>query len=698
MTAAAKAPPGQNRLMHPLLAIQDLSLEFATYRGAVQALSRIDVQVAPGEIVALVGESGSGKSVAAMAAIRLLPPKLAKVTGGSIVLVGHDMLREPERSIGNLRGKLVSMVFQEPMSALNPTIRIGKQIEQVLRRHEDMDRTRATERAMQLLSEMQVTDPARVMRSYPFELSGGMRQRVLIAMAFACNPQLLIADEPTTALDVTVQAQVLALIRERARARGTAVLLITHDLAVVSQLCTRVYVMYAGQIIECGNTQDVLNRPHHPYTRALLQSLPESGVPGSTLRSISGTVPNLLQPPQGCRFRARCDMSQERCSEQPPFSISNDPDPHGAACWFSQAVPAEMVSVESTRGIPQRAATETGDAEAAEVPSRDVTQRPLVTIEAAEVRFAVGQSWGGQPAMTVHALNGIDLEIFKGETLAIVGESGCGKSTLAQLVMALLQPTEGRVRFDRTDLRALTPERLRHIRPRLQMVFQDPQGSLDPRMPAWRLISEPLLVARRLGKPALRRSAAELAQLVGIRKEQLERYPHEFSGGQRQRLAIARALALEPELLILDEPTSALDVSIQAQILNLLLDLQARLNLTYLFISHNVAVVRHVADRVAVMYLGQIVEVGPAGLILDDPKHPYTRQLIGAVPSLHRALAIPALAPSELRSNLSLPAGCYFRSRCSWSSEGCGDPQTLRGLPDGRHVRCHRAEIIRTAE
>jgi peptide/nickel transport system ATP-binding protein len=666
--------------IQPVLAIQNFSLEFPTYRGAVQALCGVSVEVAPGEIVALVGESGSGKSVAALAAIRLLPPKLFKVTGGSIVLVGRDVLAEPARSIGDLRGKLVSMVFQEPMSALNPTIRIGEQITQVLRRHETMDQANAAHRALQLLAEMQVADPSRVMRSYPFELSGGLRQRVLLAMAFACNPQLLIADEPTTALDVTVQAQVLALLRERARARGTAVLFITHDLAVVSQLCTRVYVMYAGQIVERGVTADVLHHPRHPYTRALLRSLPESGVPGAPLRSISGTVPSLLRPPTGCRFRSRCDMSRERCAEPPPFLDSADRRGHGAACWYAQQIPTEN-AIEELRA-------------AARGPAR-TPAHVLVGIAGAEVRFPVGKNWRGRPAMTVHALNGIDLDILRGETLAIVGESGCGKSTLALLVMSLLQATAGQVRFDGADLGALTPEHLRRTRQRRQMVFQDPLASLDPRMPAWRIICEPLQVARRLEPTALRRRAGELAELVGIREEQLERYPHEFSGGQRQRLAIARALALEPELLVLDEPTSALDVSIQAQILNLLMELQARLKLTYLFISHNVAVVRHIADRVAVMYLGQIVEIGPTALVLEHPRHPYTRQLIGAVPRLHLPLMIPEQSVSDPRSNLTLPTGCYFRSRCTWSNEGCAAAQSLRTLPDGREVRCHRALDIK---
>jgi peptide/nickel transport system ATP-binding protein len=664
-----------------VLAIRGLSLEFPTYRGTVQALSDVSIHVGPGEIVALVGESGSGKSVAAMAAIRLLPPKLIKISRGSIAVVGRDVLELPPRALARLRGRQVSMVFQEPMSALNPTIRVGRQITGVLRRHEAMGRAAAALRASQLLSEMQVADPARVMQSYAFELSGGMRQRVLIAMAFACNPQLLIADEPTTALDVTVQAQVLALIRERARAHGTAVLFISHDLAVVSQLCTRIYVMYAGQIVERGNALDVLRHPLHPYTQGLLRSLPEAAPPGQPLRSIPGTVPVLVDPPAGCRFRPRCHIAKARCAEPPPFANGE----RGAACWFP-ATPADGFGSDDARAD---GGTRTGG----EVHTQGGT-RSLVHIDAVHVHFPLGQNWRGRPAMTVHALNGIDLCIGRGETLAVVGESGCGKSTLAQLVMSLLRPTAGSVSFDGVDLRTLPAAELRVIRRRFQMVFQDPQGSLDPRMAAWRVIAEPLSVTLHLPSRELRRRAGELAALVGIRDELLERYPHEFSGGQRQRLAIARALALKPELLVLDEPTSALDVSIQAQILNLLMELQSNLNLTYLFISHNVAVVRHVADRVAVMYLGQIVELGPCEATIDHPRHPYTRQLIGAVPRLNQPLKIPPQAVVEARSNLRLPTGCFFRSRCAWATQGCSAPQELRALADGRRVRCHRAEII----
>jgi len=662
--------------------IRDLHLEFPTYHGAVHALSGVTLSVGHGEIVGLVGESGSGKSVTAMTLVRLLPEGAAKVTSGSIALLGRDVLALSERALEDIRGNAASMIFQEPMTALNPTIRIGRQITQVIRRHEGVSEAEAERRAEALLTEMQIPEARRVMRNYPFELSGGMRQRVLIAMAFSCNPEVLIADEPTTALDVTVQAQVLSLIKERARARGASVLFITHDLAVVAQLCDRVYVMYAGQVVEEGATKDVLSAPLHPYTRALLKSLPEFAAPQSHLLAIGGTVPSLIDVPSGCLFRGRCAYAQERCQEAPPLLQPAKGDgSRQAACWFLDDLPAEKV-----RPAAKAAAIALPAHAGAEV---------LVHLEDVSVAFPVGSNWFGRPRAMVHALSGVDIDIHKGETLGIVGESGCGKSTLAQVIMALQAPSKGRVVFDGIDLAAADADTLRRARQKFQIVFQDPQSSLDPRMPVWRLISEPLYVAGEHRKARLRERAAKLAEQVGLRREQLARFPHEFSGGQRQRIAIARALALNPELVVLDEPTSALDVSVQAQILNLLMDLQRDLDLTYLFISHNIQVVRHISHRIAVMYLGQVVELGPASEVLEHPHHPYTRTLLAAVPKLAAKAAIAAPRAGELASNTALPAGCFYRDRCAFAGAGCESPQALRPLSDGRiEVRCHRAEAI----
>ena len=688
--------------------IQGLSLEFPTYHGTIKALTDVTLQVAPGEIAGLVGESGSGKSITSQSLIQLLPRHASRITQGTLEVLGNDVLRESDAGLERIRGKSVSMVFQEPMNALNPTIRVGRQITQVIRTHEDVSEAVAQSRALDLLVEMQIPDAPRVMRCFPFELSGGMRQRVLLAMAFSCNPTVLIADEPTTALDVTVQAQVLAILKARARARGASVLFVSHDLAVVAQLCDTVYVMYAGRIVESGPTADVLRAPAHPYTQALLRSLPEFGVPKMPLETIAGSAPDLRQSMRGCVFQARCAQAHARCAEAPPaFGLVHSKQ-HTASCWLAADGVAKGWGAGSVGGITPR---EKADAQAvalagaaalhrpapasSQAPAQASSQAPaqaLLKLVDVRVHYPISVDWLGRPRAKVHSLNGIDIELRKGETLGVVGESGCGKSTLAQVVMALVKPTVGQVVFDGIDLQSQSKTELQALRKRFQIVFQDPQASLNPRMQVWRLITEPLLGDTKLTTTALKQRAAELAALVGLRVDQLERFPHEFSGGQRQRIAIARALALNPELLLLDEPTSALDVSVQAQILNVLLDLQKKLGLTYLLISHNVSVVQHLADRVAVMYLGQVLELGDASEVLNRPRHPYTRVLLASVPALTAGKSIrPALKKSELPSNVNLPAGCYFRERCPSATAGCERVQALSsdGAGGGHLVRCH---------
>ncbi len=550
-------------MTQPRLSISHLSLAFVGFDSTVAALKDVSITVAAGEIVGLVGESGSGKSVTAMSILKLLADAKTAYQG-AISVLGHDVLTASSRELQAMRGGEVAMIFQEPMTALNPVLRAGQQITDVILRHRDMSRAAAETLALGLLKDLHISDPARVMQSYPHELSGGMRQRVMIAMAFSCQPKLIIADEPTTALDVTVQAQILSLLKERAGATRTSVLLISHDLAVVARLCDRVYVMYRGEIVEQGATADVIRRPQHAYTRALLNALPEGKAPKSRLETVAATMRGETAAP----------------------------------------VSAIQRSTPTTGGV-------------------------LFEAQHVTVRYPRGFDVLGRVTGLHTAVDDVSLHLAEGETLSLVGESGSGKTSFAQTLVGLASFT-GRLIYKGRDLAAQDAATRREI----QIVFQDPQSSLDPRWPAWRIVTEPLTVAGVKNKADLREQSAALFRSVGLDPASMDRLPHAFSGGQRQRLAIARAFSVQPRLLVLDEPTSALDVSVQAQILNLLLDLQDQHGLSYLFISHNVSVVRHISDRVAVMHEGKVVEEGTASDVLNYPQHAYTRTLMEAVPTL----------------------------------------------------------------
>jgi peptide/nickel transport system ATP-binding protein len=561
-------------MVKPVVRIEDLRLEFISQAGAFEALKGISLDIGEGEIVGVVGESGSGKSVTAMNILQLLPRTKIRVPTGSINVLDHDVRAMSEKQLQQIRGGEVSMIFQEPMTALNPVLRVSDQINDVILRHKDVSALEAEKISLSLLEDTHIADPRRVYESYPHELSGGMRQRVMIAMAFSCSPKLIVADEPTTALDVTVQAQILALLKERAEKTKTSVLLITHDLAVVAQLCNRVYVMYKGEFVEEGTTQDVIGNPQHVYTKALLNSLPEGKTPKSRLATVAAAM---LE------------------------GGSTD-----------KVIEAPLAATRIAR---------TGDT--------------VLEIKKGTVRYPKDYNFFGRPITFHTAVDHVSVDIKEGETLALVGESGCGKTSLANAVVGLNPLADGEIIYRGKNIKDHDPETRREI----QIVFQDPQSSLDPRWPVWKIMTEPLTVGKSLGKAELRKRAGELCEMVGLEPDQIDRLPHEFSGGQRQRIAIGRALSVRPKLLVLDEPTSALDVSVQAQILNLLLDLQDEFGLTYLFISHDVAVVRHIADKVAVMYQSKVVETGDTEQVLSAPTHEYTRTLMNAVPSLEEAFA-----------------------------------------------------------
>ena len=631
-------------MIKPLLQVRNLSLGFTrkTDDGSasltIDALSDISFQLHAGETLALLGESGCGKSLTALALIRLLPTQ-ARFQAGHVLLASdqqgraEDLLRVSENRMRQVRGRRMAMIFQEPATSLNPVMRIGEQIKEVLKLHRAMSGSHADEEVLALLAQVGLPDPQRAASAYPFELSGGMKQRAMIAMALAGDPDILLADEPTTALDVTLQAQILDLIAALQQERQMGVLLITHDLAVVSARADRVAVMYAGQIVESGPVAQVLNQPAHPYTRALLAALPEKAVPGQALAQLSGRVPPLGRWPMACRFAPRCAIREPHCEEEsPPWVLLPGADApelqHHGRCW---RVADETISDAQ----PMRPLVE---------PIYPVEESPVLTVSNLCVRYQAS-SQGllhrlsrvllRKPAIQVGpVVDGVSFDLKPGETLAIVGESGCGKTTTARAILRLIESESGDITLNGNAIVGAGIKPVNGWRRDVQMVFQDPFASLDPRQRIRQVLSEGPVA---LGLPASEYNNDALIRLldrVGMPAEALDRFPHEFSGGQRQRIAIARALAVSPKVLICDEPTSALDVSVQAQILNLLQKLQAETGVAYLFITHNFGVVRYLADRVLVMQAGQVVETGDTEQLLSRPQHAYTRALLNSVPVL----------------------------------------------------------------
>ncbi len=612
-----------------LLEVRDLSVEFPGPGGPARILREVSFDVEAGRTVALVGESGSGKSVTARAILGLLDPA-ARVTGGEILWEGDDLFARTERELRALRGNAISLILQDAMTSLNPTHTVGAEVAEVLRLHRHMEKREAWAHAVELLDHVGLREPALLARQYPHQLSGGMRQRVVIAGALACRPKLLIADEPTTALDVTMQAQVLDLLATLTREQGTALLLITHDLGVVSDVADDVVVLYAGEVLETGPVGDVLDYPAHPYTRGLLASLPSRVTAGRPRVAIAGQIPSLDAVPSGCVFHPRCPFALDECVTVHP-ALAHVPDDvaltgreHLTACPVPLP-PLEAVGVAVP--VPAGMVIRHADPAAA----ADAPGPPLLEVESLRKVFVSRDAFGGRGRHPVVAVDGVSLSVPAGRTLGIVGESGSGKSTTARLIARLVDPTSGTVRLAGEDLTRLRGEDLRLRRRDLQVVFQDPLASFNPRRRIRSALREPLTA---FGLPAGNDRVEELLALVGLPASYANRAPHQLSGGQRQRVAIARALALSPKVLICDEPVASLDVSIQAQVVNLLEELQERLSLTYVFISHDLSLVRHISDEIAVMYNGKVVEQGPAEAIAGDPQHPYTRSLIAAIPGV----------------------------------------------------------------
>ena len=656
-----------------MLKVTDLRLGFAAGKKTLAAVDGISFAISAGETFALLGESGCGKSATAQGIMRLLPAA-GRITGGSVRLEGEELLTLAEADMRQVRGARIAMIFQEPATSLNPVLTVGMQIGEVLDRHCDLRGEPARQRMLELLRQVGIADPERRLDEYPFQFSGGMKQRVMIAIALAGEPDLLIADEPTTALDVTVQAQILDLLAQLQRERGMGMLLITHDLGVVAKMAHRIGVMYAGELVEVAGSEEFFTRPQHPYTQALFAALPEVSRRGMALTTIPGQVPSLAAMPAGCRFADRCAHVMPVCREISP-EWRGVAASHVLRCYWPGGATA-AVDHTPRMGLGHLMP---------EMP-------PFLDVVDLKVHFPIRRGVLQRTVGQVLAVDGVSLAISAGRTLALVGESGCGKTTVGKALLQLVNPTAGSVRLGGSELVGMQGRRLRAARRHLQMVFQDPFASLNPRLRVGEIIAEGMAALGLESDAAAQgRAVAALLKQVGLPDEAAGRYPHEFSGGQRQRIAIARALAVQPELLICDEPTSALDVSVQAQILNLLKKLQEELGVAYLFITHNFAVVEYLANDVAVMYLGRIVERGSAEEVLRAPKHLYTQALLSAVPAprLDGHTAVIRL-PGETPSPANPPAGCHFHPRCPQAMDVCRQRYPESSKISATHaVNCH---------
>jgi peptide/nickel transport system ATP-binding protein len=676
--------------MNLLLQIENLQTLLHTGSAPVMAVDGLSLQIMRGETFALLGESGCGKSMTALSVMRLLP-ETGEIIAGSIRIGGEDLLLLPEADMRNVRGKRISMIFQEPMLSLNPVMTVAEQIGEVLRRHFNLRGVAQHQRVLEILDQVGIPDADRRMEEYPFQFSGGMKQRVMIAMALAGEPELLIADEPTTALDVTIQAQVLDLMRDLQQRSGMSILLITHDLGVVAEMAHKVAVMYAGEIIEMATRAEFFHNPSHPYSHKLFASLPGKNKRDRGLAVISGTVPPLSREFIGCRFADRCDHVWNLCRTTMP-GWSEVTSGHQVRC--------HLFDQDNGSRVPSSVKVVEGTSQRASVLQSDCSIPELLRVTDLKVYFPIQKGLMKRVVGHVKAVDGVSLTIPRGGTLALVGESGCGKTTVGKGILQLIRPTAGSVLYDGLELVGLERRQLREKRAEFQIIFQDPYSSLNPRMRIVDIIEEGMNALNVRDKPVsagYKSSSSErwevdaLLQRVGLPPETKWRYPHEFSGGQRQRIAIARALAVNPRLLICDEPTSALDVSVQAQILNLLKELQNGLGLSYLFITHNISVVEYLADEVAVMYLGRIVERGSVDEVMGSPQHPYTQALLSAVPVIEPDLKREVIRlHGDLPSPANPPTGCHFHPRCPQVMPVCHETYPEASSFSSTHTaRCH---------
>lgn len=673
--------------MSTLLDIEQLTVTFNTRRGALTALREISFSIEAGETVCIVGESGSGKSVTAKSIMRLIDYENGRIETGSIRFHNKNIVELNAKDMRSIRGKKIAMIFQEPMAAFDPVFTIGHQIVETIVEHEKLSIKEAHVLAEQLLFKVGIPEPKSRLNQYPNELSGGMLQRAMIAMALACKPDLLIADEPTTALDVTIQAQILQLLKQLQHEYNMSILLITHDLGVAAELADKIIVMYAGTIIEEGETDSIFSSPQHPYTIGLLQSIAKLDTPREIpLQAIEGTVPSLGQLPKGCVFYPRCSFASALCQTTKPELAEYIEGK--VACHHTAYIRERHHDQEQEQELSHRSIIKNTTANHENPP---IKPTPYIQVNNLTKHYPLKSNQLFKRKPPIQAVERISFTVNKNEIFGIIGESGSGKSTLGRLIVQLEAATHGHVYVEDVNATQLRGEALRLFRKDQQIVFQDPYSSLDSRWTVGKVIAEPLQAHSKMSGNQIKERVLALLQLVGLTEQAYDKYPHEFSGGQRQRIAIARAIALNPKFILADEAVSALDVSVQAQIVNLLKSLKQQLGLTIVFIGHGLQVVRHISDRVAVMYLGKIVEIAPSELLFAKPLHPYTKALIESIPEPHiKNKKQVSTINGEIPSPSQPPSGCRFHTRCALATDKCKlEEPPLQSYEEGRQVSCH---------
>ena len=675
--------------MGHLMEIKNLQTQFISEGKTVRAVDGVSMYLDEGEIISVVGESGSGKSVTQMSVMQLIQ-KPGRIVGGEILLNGRDLLKLKDSELQKIRGKEISMVFQEPMTSLNPVFTIGYQISETCMRHLGMNKQQARKKSIEMLKMVGIPDAETRFSYYPDQFSGGMRQRIMIAMMLAAQPKILIADEATTALDVTTQAEILNMLKDIVKKTNTALIIVTHNLGIVARYAERIYVMYAGRILEGGACKELFKAPTHPYTRGLLKAIPRLDDPKDRiLVPIDGMPPNLAEKTGKCDFAPRCMYRCDRCTQEDFPQARAITEHHFYACHLT---PAELSEKEALLNKRERK----------RVDKKEIEDTIILNVDHVSKVFDVTRGMMKRKIGQVKALEDITFQVRKGETLGIVGESGCGKTTLARCILKLYEPDGGKITFKDQDFSELSKRELQKARSGISMIFQDPFGTLDPRFTVGNEIGEPLLIYKKTkGKKEYEERVDELMNLVGINPKLKYRMPHEFSGGQRQRIGVAKALASDPELIICDEPVSALDVSIQAQIINLLEGLQNRLGLTYLFIAHDLAVVKHISDRIMVMYLGRVVEIAECDDLYNDHLHPYTEALLSAIPEVDPEVEEKReqiFLKGEIPGVMKRPSGCGFYDRCPFATERCKTekPQLVEARPN-HFVSCFKYTDIKVS-